>query len=242
MSNASSVSAEEIARFGRLAASWWDPYGPMRPLHDMNPLRTSWNHRWFKSLLNADGASVRLLDIGCGAGIASEAYARLGYDVTGLDASSEAIAAAQSHQALSHPMMERGRLTYQHGAAEDFVAQNRKFDAVSALEIIEHVTDAADFLNLLSDLTRPGGLIAISTLNRTFLSLAIAKFGAEYVMQLLPIGTHQWRKFIKPSELVRAARRAKLKLVDITGLHYTGSACRLTSDTRMNYQAMFRKF
>lgn len=241
MSKASSISAEEIAQFGRLAPSWWDPSGPMRALHDMNPLRTNWNHQFFKSLARPDGEGISLLDIGCGAGIASETYARLGYQVTGLDASAEAIAAARSHQEISHPETGKGSLNYQQGAAEDFVAQGLTFDAISALEVIEHVTDAEMFLHLLSNLTRPGGLVAISTLNRTLRSLAVAKFGAEYVMRILPVGTHQWRKFIKPSELVRAARGAGLKMIDITGTLYAGAASRLTLDTRINYQAMFRK-
>lgn len=212
----SSVSAEEIARFGRLAARWWDPRGPMRPLHEMNPLRVAWVDRHLAPLqtLQPDRA-IRLLDIGCGAGLASEALADLGYDVLGVDASAEAIEAAQAHAVL-HPTS--GPLAYRTASAEDLLADGQRFDAITALEVIEHVTDPAAFLGLLAGLLQPQGIIVLSTLNRTWQSLAMAKIGAEYVLRLLPAGTHDWNRFITPAELSRHAAAAGLRVVDIAGM------------------------
>ncbi|WP_419728699.1 bifunctional 2-polyprenyl-6-hydroxyphenol methylase/3-demethylubiquinol 3-O-methyltransferase UbiG [Lichenicola sp.] len=214
----SSVSPDEIARFGRLAADWWNPRGPMRPLHDMNPLRVGWAHARLAPLRNQ--GPIRLLDLGCGAGLASEAFARLGYDVLGVDASAEAIAAARVHAALEPDALQArgGRLEYRAASAEELVAEGRQFDAITALEVIEHVTDPAAFLALLASLLRPGGIIVLSTLNRTWQSLATAKIGAEYVLRLLPAGTHDWNRFITPAELSGLAARAGLRTMDIAGM------------------------
>ena len=217
-SRSSSVSPEEIARFGRLAAEWWDPRGPMRPLHDMNPLRVAWAHARLAALRAA--GPVRLLDLGCGAGLASEAFARLGYDVLGVDASAEAIEAARVHAVSDPDTLEAagGRLEYRTASAEDLVGEGQRFDAITALEVIEHVTDPAAFLELLAGLLRPGGIVVLSTLNRTWQSLATAKIGAEYVLRLLPAGTHDWNRFITPAELSGMAARAGLRTVDVAGM------------------------
>jgi 2-polyprenyl-6-hydroxyphenyl methylase/3-demethylubiquinone-9 3-methyltransferase len=229
----SSVSSSEIKKFGRLAASWWDPAGPMRPLHAMNPLRIEWIGQRLP-------AQARVLDLGCGAGIAAEALARRGHDVLGVDASVEAIAAAEAHA--------EGRgltLHYRAGAAEDLVREAAVFDAVTALEVIEHVEDQPAFMALLAQLVRPGGLVFVSTLNRTLRSLAIAKIGAEYVARMLPAGTHDWRRFVPPDALAGYGRSAGLVMTDVTGMAMAPSLSgsvgwHTTADLAINYLAAFR--
>jgi 2-polyprenyl-6-hydroxyphenyl methylase/3-demethylubiquinone-9 3-methyltransferase len=158
---------------------------------------------------------AQLLDVGCGAGIAAEAFARLGYEVTGIDAAGEVIAAARLHA------REQGvRVAYRQATAEALMAEGCRFDAVTALEIIEHVADPQAFLATLSGLLKPGGVLVLSTLNRTRRSFLTAKFGAEYVLRLLPIGTHNWRQFVPPEELARMLRRAGLRVSGQAGMSY----------------------
>ena len=231
----SSVTAREIDKFGRLADRWWDPGGPMRPLHAMNPLRVE----WIGSRL---AAGARVLDLGCGAGIAAEAFARRGFDVLGVDASAEAIAAAEAHAADKAHAVERGlALAYRCGAAEDLLAEGLSFDAVTALEVIEHVEDQAAFMALLAALVRPGGMVFVSTLNRTVRSLAVAKVGAEYIARVLPAGTHDWRRFVPPEALAGYARAAGLVLTDITGMAMASGGWRATRDVGVNYLAAMAK-
>lgn len=227
-----SVIGEEIARFDALAARWWDPRGPMRPLHMMNPVRASWVAARVRRYL---GAGVPILDIGCGAGLLAEALAKDGFAVTGLDAGAEVIAAARAHaegQGLN--------LTYRQGTAEALAAEGVKFPVVSALEIIEHVADPAAFLASLCSLLAPGGLLFLSTLNRTPQSYAVAKLGAEYMLRLLPIGTHDWKKFIRPEELGQLCREAGLRLSDTAGLSFSplANGFKVSRDLSINYIAM----
>ena len=241
----SSVSEQEIARFGRLAASWWDTSGPMRPLHQMNPLRVGWTDSRLARLRDRHpGRALRLLDIGCGAGLASEALAALGHDVLGVDAAAPVIEAARAHAALHPPLRAQGgSLRYAVSSAESLQAQGERFDAITALEVIEHVDDPARFLHLLAALLEPGGVIVISTLNRTWRSLATAKIGAEYVLRLLPVGTHDWSRFVTPAELTRHAGAAGLRLTDIAGMVPTLSGVpgrwRESRDLAVNYIAAF---
>ncbi len=232
---AGSVVAEEVARFDALAAEWWDLSGPMRALHAMNPLRVGWIDKRIRARRSLP---VRLLDIGCGAGLAAEALARLGYDVLGLDAAADAVAAAQAHAAGQDLS-----LTYRTGAAEDLVAEGARFSVVTALEVIEHVTDPAAFLRLLAQLLEPGGLLFVSTLNRTLRSLAVAKLGAEYVLRLLPVGTHDWRRFVTPTELGAYGKAAGLPLADISGMLFDvrSRQWRAGADLAVNYIAMLEK-
>ncbi|WP_428374920.1 bifunctional 2-polyprenyl-6-hydroxyphenol methylase/3-demethylubiquinol 3-O-methyltransferase UbiG [Lichenicoccus sp.] len=238
----SSVRTGEIERFDALAAQWWDPDGPMRMLHRMNPLRIGWIDR---RLRRRPDTRLRLLDLGCGAGLASEALAALGHDVLGVDASPEAILAAREHHAAPRltapgqgPAGHAGALSYRDGSAEALLREGLRFDAVIALEVIEHVTDPAGFLRLLAGLLQPGGVIVISTLNRTLRSLATAKIGAEYVLRLLPAGTHDWRRFVTPAELGRHAARAGLRVADLSGMVPGLNGWRESHDTAVNYIAL----
>jgi 2-polyprenyl-6-hydroxyphenyl methylase/3-demethylubiquinone-9 3-methyltransferase len=206
------ISSEEVARFNALAAGWWDPDGPMRPLHRMNPARIDWIVAHVARRF-PDHAGLRLLDVGCGAGLAAEALARRGFEVLGLDAATETIAAADAHAAG-----QGLRMAYRVGAPEDLLAEEARFPVVTALEVIEHVADPAAFVQTLAGLMEPGGLLFLSTLNRTARSFLSAKLGAEYLLRWLPVGTHDWRKFITPAELARLLRKAGLQVTDVTGL------------------------
>jgi 2-polyprenyl-6-hydroxyphenyl methylase / 3-demethylubiquinone-9 3-methyltransferase len=206
------VSAEEVARFDALAERWWDPDGPMRPLHRMNPARIAWIveriSRRFAAL-----AGLRLLDVGCGAGLAAEALARRGFDVLGLDAAGATIDAARAHAAG-----QGLAVAYRAGVAEDVMAEGRRFPVVTALEVIEHVADPRAFVTTLAGLLEPGGLLFLSTLNRTPQSFLAAKVAAEYLLHWLPVGTHDWRRFVTPGELGVMLRAAGLRVADGAGL------------------------
>ena len=219
------VSPQEVARFDALAARWWDPDGPMKPLHRMNPLRTGWIDRRIPP-------ASRVLDVGCGAGLLAEALARHGHDVLGIDAAGEAIAAAAAHaegQGLA--------LAYRRALAGELLAEGARFPVITALEVIEHVPDPADFLRTLAALLAPGGALFLSTLNRTRRSFVTAKLGAEYVLRWLPVGTHDWRKFITPVEMGGLLRAAGLRVADITGLQFDPLSLRWKAgrDMGVNY-------
>ncbi|WP_241665593.1 bifunctional 2-polyprenyl-6-hydroxyphenol methylase/3-demethylubiquinol 3-O-methyltransferase UbiG [Teichococcus oryzae] len=225
----------EVAKFDALAGEWWDPRGPMAPLHQMNPLRCRWIAGRLAAAHGRQGENLRgltVLDVGCGAGLASEQLARYGAAVTGLDAAGAALGAARAHAAASGLDIE-----YRDGMPEDLVAEDRRFDAVVALEVIEHVEDRPAFLRALAALTRPGGIVFLSTLNRTARSFLFAKLGAEYVLRLLPRGTHQWSMFVTPAELTREARAAGLRLAAISGMApgLPSQGWRATSDVAVNY-------
>jgi 2-polyprenyl-6-hydroxyphenyl methylase/3-demethylubiquinone-9 3-methyltransferase len=216
---ANTVDDAEIAKFSRMAAEWWNPAGPFKPLHWLNPVRVGYIRDRAVAHFGRDGRSVTplsglsVLDIGCGGGLVAEPLARLGGTVTAVDADSTAIAAARLHAAERDIAVD-----YRVDSAEALVAAGLGFDLVLALEIVEHVADRSAFVQNLASLTRPGGLLVMSTLNRTLKSRLLGIGVAEHILRWVEPGTHDWRKFVRPSELARSLRAAGFAVADLTGL------------------------
>jgi 2-polyprenyl-6-hydroxyphenyl methylase/3-demethylubiquinone-9 3-methyltransferase len=223
----------ELAKFTALAQSWWDPKGPSKPLHELNPLRL----RYVQTKVRLNEAQV--LDVGCGGGILSESMARAGARVLGIDLSQAVLDVAHLHALESNIGVD-----YRSVAAEELAQQQpADFDLVTCMEMLEHVPDPAASLAALGELTKPGGDIIVSTLNRSPLAFAVAIIGAEYIARAIPKGTHEYLKFIKPSELARWGREAGLELQDLMGIAYNPltRAFSLTSNTGVNYLAHFKR-
>ena len=227
------VDPAELAKFTALAQSWWDPKGPSKPLHDLNPLRLQYVER------AAPLPEKPVLDVGCGGGILSEAMARAGARVLGIDLSQAVLDVAELHALEGKVAVE-----YRAIAAEE-LAQERPgaFNLVTCMEMLEHVPDPAAAVRALAALVKPGGDVIVSTINRNPLAFAVAIVGAEYVARVLPRGTHEYLKFIRPSELARWGREAQLELRDLTGIAYNPltRSFRLSPDTRVNYLAHFSR-
>jgi 2-polyprenyl-6-hydroxyphenyl methylase/3-demethylubiquinone-9 3-methyltransferase len=241
---AGSVDQDEVARFSRLAAQWWDTRGPMAALHKFNPVRLTYIRDRAAEHFGRDPsrldslAGLRVLDIGCGGGILSEPLARLGARVVGADPSESNIAIAKHHA-------ERSGLSIDYRAvpAEALAQSGEKFDVVLAMEVVEHVADLGLFIGLAAGLVAPGGLLLVATLNRTAKSFALAIVGAEYILRWLPRGTHRWEKFVTPNELEIAIEQSGLQVVDQIGVAYNLFADRwqLSADTDVNYMMVAEK-
>jgi 2-polyprenyl-6-hydroxyphenyl methylase / 3-demethylubiquinone-9 3-methyltransferase len=227
------VSHDEIARFGKLAARWWDPDGESRPLHDLNPVRAD----YVAGRVELRGAKVA--DVGCGGGLLSEALARAGARVTGIDLGEKVIQIARLHLHESNLDVD-----YRvQSSAELAASEPESFDAVCCMELIEHVPDPAALVRDLAAMLKPGGRLFLSTLNRTPAAFGAAILGAEYVMRMLPRGTHHYAQFLKPSELARLLRQAGLELEDVSGLGYNplNRKAWLSRITAINYILCARK-
>jgi len=227
------VHPHEIEKFGALASRWWDANGPQRPLHELNPVRLAYV-RGFQSLMQQ-----RVLDVGCGGGLLTEAMAAEGALATGIDLSEQLIDIARLH------LLESGlQADYRVISAEAIAAeQPAAFDVVTCMEMLEHVPDPQAIVQACFDALKPGGLLFLSTINRTPAAFALAVVGAEYVARLLPKGTHDYRSFIKPSELAAALRQSGFQLEDVSGLHYNPVTRKASigSSTAVNYLMTARK-
>ncbi|WP_431861555.1 bifunctional 2-polyprenyl-6-hydroxyphenol methylase/3-demethylubiquinol 3-O-methyltransferase UbiG [Azospirillum sp.] len=218
---AGTVDSDEIARFSAMAAEWWDPTGKFRPLHKFNPTRLAYIRDTVCRRLGRNPDTARALeglsvvDIGCGGGLLAEPIARMGADVLGVDASERNVGTAAAHAAETGTAVE-----YRAATAEALVAEGRTFDVVLAMEVLEHVADVDLFLKSCAALMKPDGVLFFATLNRTAKSYALAIVGAEYILRWLPAGTHDWRKFLRPSEIARGIRAHGLEVKELTGMAY----------------------
>lgn len=234
-----SIDPAEVEKFSSIAAEWWDPKGKFRPLHRFNPVRLGFirdtieAHFALKPGAKRPLEGLRLLDIGCGGGLVSEPMARLGADVTAVDASEANIKTAMTHAA------EGGlKIDFRAGTVEGLLeAGEPPFDVVLNLEVVEHVANPDQFLADCAALVKPGGLMIAATINRTTKAFALAIVGAEYVLRWLPAGTHEFEKFLKPEEIARAVSKAGLEPMDPQGVSYSPlrDEWRLTRDTKVNY-------
>jgi len=231
------VDSTEIAKFSAMAEAWWDPLGDFKPLHQLNPTRIGFirdvpTRQFGREPGDTPLEGLGLCEIGCGGGLLTEPMRRLGAEVTGVDPSARNIGIARAHAEKSGL-----KITYLQCAAEDMVERRAGFDIVLAMEVVEHVANVDAFIASCTQLVRPGGLLFFATLNRTAKAFALAIVGAEYVMRWLPRGTHDWRKFVKPSELAHPLRRAGFAIEQMTGVTYNPLTDRWsqTRDLDVNY-------
>jgi 2-polyprenyl-6-hydroxyphenyl methylase/3-demethylubiquinone-9 3-methyltransferase len=239
-----SVDPAEVAKFSAIAAEWWDPTGKFAPLHKFNPVRLNFirqevgGHFGLKPDALRPCTGLSLLDIGCGGGLLSEPMARLGFAVTGADASERNIGTAKAHAAQSGLEID-----YRAVTAETLVEEGRVFDVVLNMEVVEHVADVAAYLEACSRLVKPGGLTFVATMNKTLKSFALAKIGAEYVLGWLPRGTHDWNRFIPPADLRASLESTGLTVLKTQGVSFDplGWDWRLSSDVDVNYMIVGKR-
>ena len=244
MADSASIDPAEVAKFSAIAAEWWDPAGKFAPLHKFNPVRLAFIREQAAAHFKREARSLRpfeglsLLDIGCGGGLLSEPMARLGFAVTGADASDKNIGTARAHAAQTGLEID-----YRATSAEALVAEGRSFDVVLNMEVVEHVADVTAYLTACTALVKPGGLTFVATLNKTLKSLALAKIGAEYVLNWLPRGTHDWNRFISPQELQRSLKECGLTILKTQGVSFDplNWDWKLSSDVDVNYMSVARR-
>jgi 2-polyprenyl-6-hydroxyphenyl methylase/3-demethylubiquinone-9 3-methyltransferase len=231
----SAVNADpaELRKFSDLAHRWWDPHGAFRPLHELNPVRM----QWIEGLVPLAG--TRVVDVGCGGGILAEAMSAKGARVLGIDLAGKSLQVARLHALESGTQVEYRATTAEELAEE----QPGAFDLVTCMEMLEHVPDPARTIEACARLARPGGHVLFSTINRNFRAFLLAIIGAEYLLQMLPRGTHDYARFLRPSELARGARACGLELRDLTGMQYQPLTRRFTlgPDTSVNYLMAWRR-
>lgn len=236
MTSKSSINVDpaEIEKFSALATRWWDPNSEFKPLHEINPLRLNWVLEQVGTL-----EDKKILDVGCGGGILSESMAQQGAQVTGIDLAVRSLKIARLHS------LESGiQVDYHHSSAEEFAEKHpERFDIITCMEMLEHVPNPASVVQACAQLVKPGGWVFFSTLNRNPKSFLFAIIGAEYVLNLLPRGTHRYESFIKPSELAHAARQAELEVQKINGLSYNPltKIYAITNDSSVNYLMSTKK-
>ena len=243
-SAAPSVDPDEIEHFSAMAAEWWDPTGPFRPLHQFNPVRVGFIRDTICAQEGRDPMApnplqgLKMADIGCGGGLLSEPIARLGADLTSIDPSADNIKCASVHADQMDLTID-----YRQTTIEDLAQTDIQFDAVLSMEVLEHVADVDSFIAASAKVLKPGGVFIGATLNRTLKSLALAKVGVEYILRWLPVGTHDWDKFLTPAELARALRDAGLDLQAVQGVTYSPlrGDWRLGNDTDINYMMVATK-
>jgi len=237
-----SINKKEIEKFSKIAEEWWDPDGKFKPLHNFNPIRI----RYIKENIIKDFKikssdkplkNIKLLDIGCGGGLLSEPMCRLGANVVGIDASKKNIEVAKFHA-------KKNNLKIDYKVASPEMLKNKtKFDVILNMEIVEHVNDIDFFIKESSKLLRKNGIMFIATLNKTLKSYVFAIVGAEYILKWLPIGTHDWEKFVKPNELIRISKKNNLSLKKLDGMNFNilDNSWKVTGDTSVNYITKFIK-
>ncbi|OBW94406.1 bifunctional 2-polyprenyl-6-hydroxyphenol methylase/3-demethylubiquinol 3-O-methyltransferase UbiG [Gallibacterium salpingitidis] len=232
------VDQQELAKFEKMAATWWDPNGDFKPIHQLNPLRLNYILQHTAGL-----AGKRVLDVGCGGGILSESLAKAGAIVTGIDMSTEPLAVARQHAAESQLQIDYQQITIEDFLQQQQQAQAEKFDVITCMEMLEHVPDPQSIVRSCQRLLKPNGVLFMSTINRTLKAWALVVIGAEYVLKLLPQGTHDYEKFIKPSELLAYCDQVGLVCEQLKGYHYnplTGNFW-LNNDVSANYWGVFKQ-
>ena len=236
------INKKEIEKFSKIAEEWWDPKGKFKPLHKFNPIRISYIKENIINTFNIQKndrslEGIKILDIGCGGGLLSEPMARMGADVSGIDASEKNINVAKLHAEKN-----KLKIKYSCSSPENFKTDD-KFDVILNMEIIEHVEDVDFFLKSCSKLLKKNGIMFVATLNKTLKSYLFAIIGAEYILRWLPIGTHEWEKFIKPEELINLTKKCNLTLNDLRGVKFNpfSNEWKLSTDKSVNYIAKFVK-
>lgn len=236
-----SVDPAEVAKFSKLAAEWWDPSGKFAPLHKFNPVRLGFIREQALARFQRDRQSLRpfeglsLLDIGCGGGLLAEPMARMGFAVIGADASERNIGTAWAHAAQSGVPID-----YRVATAESLADAGEAFDVVLNMEVVEHVADVKAYLGACARLVKPGGITFVATINKTLKSLLLAKFAAEYVLQWMPKGTHDWNRFLPPGEIQKSLEEAGLTILKTQGVFFDALTWdwRLSSDVDVNYMVV----